>query len=71
MRKPWLKTKKQGTLLTVPQIKAETPGFKPTVRVRLCPDSLRPPVRGQKQDLTIQYNAITIKGLTLTHNNEF
>ena len=57
--------------MTVPQIKAETPGFKPTVRVQLCPDSLRPPVRGQKQDLTIQYNAITIKGLALTHNNEF
>ena len=57
--------------MTVPQIKAETPGFKPTVRVQLCPDPLRPPVRGQKQDLTIQYNAITIKGLTLTHNNEF
>ena len=57
--------------MTVPQIKAETPGIKPTVRVRLCPDPLSPPIRGQKQDLTLQYNAITIKGLTLTHNNEF
>ena len=57
--------------MTVPKIIAETPGIKPTVRVRLCPDPLSPPIRGQKQDLTLQYNAITIKGLTLTHNNEF
>ncbi len=57
--------------MTVPQIKAEILGFKPTVRVRLCPDPLSPLIRGQKQDLTLQYNAITTKGLTLTHNNEF
>ena len=44
--------------MTVPQIKAETPGVKPTVRVRLCPDPLSPPIRGQKQDLTLQYNVI-------------
>ena len=37
-----LKTKKQGTVLTVPQIKAETPGIKPTVRSR--------------PDPTVQYN---------------
>ena len=57
--------------MTVPKIIAETPGIKPTVRVRLCPDPLSPPIRGQKQDLTLQYNAITIKRSALTHNNEF
>ena len=49
--------------MTVPKIIAETPGIKPMVRVRLCPDTLSPPIRGQKQDLTLQCNAITIKGL--------
>ena len=57
--------------MTVPKIIAETPGIKPTVRVRLCPDPLSPPIRGQKQDLTLQYNELQQNGLARTHYNEY